>query len=86
MVRTGFDRARPSVRLVVEDSGPGLSDDVRSRLFEPFFSTKDVGKGTGLGLAIAFGILQAHGGSIEADNHPDGGARFSLMLPVQARA
>ena len=82
VVRTERDRGRHAARLVVEDSGPGLGDDVRSRLFEPFFSTKEVGKGTGLGLAIAFGILQAHGGSIEADNHPDGGARFVLTLPI----
>jgi len=82
VVRTRFDRGRHAARLVVEDSGPGLCEDVRSRLFEPFFSTKEVGKGTGLGLAIAFGILQAHGGSIEADNHPDGGARFILTLPI----
>jgi len=81
VVRTERDRGH-AARLVVEDSGPGLGDDVRSRLFEPFFSTKEVGKGTGLGLAIAFGILQAHGGSIEADNHPDGGARFVLTLPI----
>jgi signal transduction histidine kinase len=82
VVRTEFDRERRVARLLVEDSGPGLGDAVRSRLFEPFFSTKEVGKGTGLGLAIAFGILQAHGGSIEADNHPDGGARFTLTLPI----
>jgi signal transduction histidine kinase len=83
VVRTEFDRERRAARLFVEDSGPGLDDDVRSRLFEPFFSTKEVGKGTGLGLAIAFGVLQAHGGSIEADNHPDGGARFILTLPIE---
>jgi signal transduction histidine kinase len=69
-------------RLVVQDSGPGLTPDVRSRLFEPFFTTKDVGKGTGLGLAIAYGIVQAHGGTIDADNHPSGGARFVLTLPL----
>jgi signal transduction histidine kinase len=82
VVRTEFDPGRRGARLVIEDSGPGLGEDVRSRLFEPFFSTKEVGKGTGLGLAIAFGILQAHGGSIEADNHPDRGARFILTLPI----
>jgi signal transduction histidine kinase len=70
------------VSVVVEDTGPGLTEAVRARLFEPFFTTKEVGKGTGLGLAIAFGIVRAHDGTIEADNHPGGGARFVVSLPV----
>ncbi len=69
-----------SVRVSVEDDGHGLSPEVRSRLFEPFFTTKEVGTGTGLGLAITYGIVQAHGGAIEADNHAGGGARFAITL------
>ncbi len=68
------------IELSVEDSGPGLAPDVRSRLFEPFFTTKDVGHGTGLGLAITFGIVQAHGATIEAGNHAGGGARFAITF------
>ena len=75
--------ADDAVRVSVEDAGPGLSPDVRARLFEPFFTTKDVGLGTGLGLAITYGIVQAHGGVIEADNHDGGGARFLITLPVE---
>jgi two-component system sensor histidine kinase HupT/HoxJ len=52
------------------------------RVFDPFFTTKDVGRGTGLGLAITYGIIQEHGGSISATNHPDGGAVFTLELPA----
>ena len=51
------------------------------RLFEPFYTTKEVGKGTGLGLAITYGIIQEHGGQIAASNHPDGGAVFTVRLP-----
>jgi signal transduction histidine kinase len=68
------------IELSVEDTGPGLTPEVRSRLFEPFFTTKDVGHGTGLGLAITFGIVQAHGGTIEAGNHDGGGARFAITF------
>ena len=75
-------QAGDSVRLEVEDSGPGVPPEVRGRLFEPFFTTKDVGKGTGLGLSIAFGIVQAHGGTLEVENHAGGGARFALNLPI----
>jgi signal transduction histidine kinase len=85
-VRSSVDESNGVVKFIVQDSGPGLTEAVRSRLFEPFFTTKDVGEGTGMGLAIAFGILKAHGGTIEAENHPSGGARFSVAVPsVPAR-
>jgi signal transduction histidine kinase len=70
------------VAIEVEDTGPGLSAEVRARLFEPFFTTKEVGQGTGLGLAIAHGIVQAHGGAIDAGNAETGGARFTVTLPA----
>jgi signal transduction histidine kinase len=70
------------VRLQVRDTGPGISADALSRVFEPFFSTKEVGRGTGLGLAIAYGIIKDHRGTIAADNHPDGGALFTIELPI----
>lgn len=66
----------------VLDQGTGLAAAARERLFEPFFTTKDVGKGTGLGLSVSYGIVTAHGGEIEAENPPEGGALFRLRLPV----
>jgi PAS domain S-box-containing protein len=76
--------ANPS-RIMVEirDTGPGIAVAVLPRIFEPFYTTKEVGKGTGLGLAIAYGIIQEHGGQIFAANHPDGGAIFTVQLPVE---
>ena len=70
-----------SVVATVRDSGDGIPLDALSRIFEPFYTTKDVGKGTGLGLAIAYGIVQEHGGHIAAGNHPNGGAIFKVELP-----
>src|SRR5690606_22199486 len=55
------------VRVVVEDDGPGVRADVREHLFEPFVTTKDVGKGTGLGLAVCRGLVEAAGGTIMLD-------------------
>jgi PAS domain S-box-containing protein len=73
-------------KIVIEihDSGPGIPAAVLPRIFEPFYTTKEVGKGTGLGLAIAYGIIQEHGGQISAANHPSGGAVFTIQLPVQS--
>ncbi|MCA6217051.1 sensor histidine kinase [Ideonella sp. B7] len=69
------------VALRVRDQGPGLDPAVRDRVFEPFFSTKAAGGGLGLGLAISRDIAREAGGELEADNHPDGGACFTLWLP-----
>jgi PAS domain S-box-containing protein len=82
VVRTSLDTARSRLVLEIRDTGPGLSEDVLPHVFEPFFTTKEVGKGTGLGLAIAYGIIQEHGGQIQASNHPEGGAVFAIELPI----
>jgi len=77
-------RGRPTKRgacLEVEDNGPGVSPEVRSKLFEPFVTTKDVGKGTGLGLAVCRGLVEAAGGSISLDETFETGARFVIELP-----
>ena len=68
--------------VTVRDTGAGISAEALTRIFEPFYTTKEVGKGTGLGLAIAYGIVQEHGGHIAAANHPDGGAVFTVELPA----
>jgi len=67
------------VVFLVDDSGPGIAPDARERLFEPFFTTKPTG--SGLGLAIVHAIVSQHGGSIEVDSSPLGGARFAVRLP-----
>jgi len=76
--------ARPvgtGVELIVEDDGPGIAPQVRDRLFEPFVTTKEVGKGTGLGLAVCRGLVEAVGGSITLDQSFSSGARFVAFLP-----
>lgn len=72
--------------VTIRDNGDGLPPEAMSRVFEPFYTTKEVGKGTGLGLAIAYGIVQDHGGQIAVANHPDGGALFTVELPSGASA
>ncbi len=74
--------SRRGITVIVDDTGPGLDDEVQARLFEPFFTTRDVGHGIGLGLAIVFGIAQAHDATVEASNVARGGARFTITFPV----
>ncbi|MBC7167911.1 response regulator [Phenylobacterium sp.] len=73
-------------RIEINDSGPGISQDVRDRIFEPFFTTKPVGSGTGLGLAIAYAVVRAHKGEISVGDGPLGGARFLIELPMDNQA
>jgi PAS domain S-box-containing protein len=81
-ITTSVAPSEDRIVATVRDTGVGIPDDTLSRIFEPFYTTKEVGKGTGLGLAIAYGIVQEHGGQILAANHPDGGAVFTVELPI----
>ena len=68
------------VEIRVCDSGPGIPADAAGKVFEPYFTTKP--QGTGLGMAIAYRIVTEHGGVVDADNHPEGGARVRIRLPL----
>ncbi|WP_020209544.1 two-component system sensor histidine kinase NtrB [Gilvimarinus chinensis] len=71
--------------LEVEDSGPGMAEEVARHIFEPFFTTKDIGQGTGLGLSVSYFIVtEHHGGSIEVSSNPGEGTRFTVRLPKQS--
>ena len=83
-VRTRYKPAHAQLRLVISDNGPGVDPDLRSRVFEPFFTTKPFGSGTGIGLSICHAFVSAHGGSIDLDETPGGGATFKIRLPVVA--
>lgn len=80
-VRVSWFASDEEIGLVVEDDGPGIQDDIQSRVFEPFFTTKSVGQGTGLGLAVVHGVVEEHGGSVEVGDSELGGAQFRIVLP-----
>ncbi len=80
-IKTGADIG--SVLLIVEDTGIGMSDDVKKKIFDPFFTTKDADQGTGLGLPIVHGIVTSHGGKIEVESEAGSGTRFIIRLPAE---
>lgn len=69
------------VGVRVQDDGVGFSDEVKERIFDPFYTTKGVGEGTGLGLSISYGIIEKHNGRIEVESAPGKGTTFSIFLP-----
>jgi two-component system cell cycle sensor histidine kinase/response regulator CckA len=78
----GQERTGDFIRFSVEDSGPGVPQELRARIFEPFFTTKAPGQGSGLGLSVVQGIVEQHQGKIELKTGVLGGARFEVYLPV----
>ena len=82
-VRT-IDTNQERIKIEIEDTGPGIPDDVRQHIFDPFYTTKEEGKGTGLGLSMVYGIIENHGGSVSVESNPGNGAKFIIELLKQA--
>ena len=85
-----FARQHPDVkpgkfiRLMVKDTGCGMTPEATERIFDPFFTTKKVGEGTGMGLSVVHGIIKSHGGTIIVESSPGKGSAFSVFLPAIA--
>lgn len=84
MINISVTQGKKSVKLTVEDNGPGMDKSVRERIFEPFFTTKSKGSGTGLGLSVAYYIVtQTHKGTFTVESEPGQGAVFRITLPCE---
>ncbi|MCZ6520990.1 MAG: tetratricopeptide repeat protein, partial [Bacteroidetes bacterium] len=71
------------VQIKIKDNGRGMSDEIQEKIFDPFYSTKEMGKGTGLGLSISFGIIEKHKGKIEVISQEGKGSEFVISLPLK---
>lgn len=80
-VTLAVEETEAGCKIVVVDRGEGISPANLERIYEPFFTTKDVGEGTGLGLPVAHGIVEDHGGTIEVTSDPGRGSTFAVLLP-----
>ena len=69
------------ILLIIEDTGIGINEEVKSKIFIPFFTTKDVNEGTGLGLAVVHGIIASHNGSIDFESDEGQGTKFEIKFP-----
>ncbi|NJL01697.1 MAG: HAMP domain-containing protein [Spirulinaceae cyanobacterium SM2_1_0] len=82
-IQTSLLPESDQVRIVIADNGPGIDALSQARIFDPFYTTKPVGKGTGLGLAISYQIVvERHGGSLRCQSSPGQGTRFTIDLPL----
>jgi len=73
------------IKLIIQDTGTGIAPEIMGAIFDPYFTTKNLGDGTGLGLAVTYGIIQEMGGEITAESEPGQGSIFTVFLPVTDR-
>jgi signal transduction histidine kinase len=71
-----------NIMIRIRDNGVGIPKDILNKIYEPFFTTKDVGEGTGLGLSIVYGIIQDHKGRIEVNSEENKFTAFTITLPI----
>jgi signal transduction histidine kinase len=83
-VKVTTKKLKDQVKITVEDNGSGIPQDIKDKIFQPFFTTKPSGKGTGLGLSLTYDIItQGHGGALQLDSEVDQGTVFTIFLPVK---
>lgn len=81
-IKVTLSQSKGRVQIKVSDSGIGINDTIKKKVFEPYFTTKEFGKGSGLGLSLSFNFIKEHNGTIAIDSKPGHGTTFNIELPV----
>ena len=71
------------IEITISDNGPGIPEEIKDKIFQPFFTTKPTGEGTGLGLSLSYDIVKAHGGEIKVVSDEQTGTEFRIILPTK---
>jgi two-component system NtrC family sensor kinase len=79
---TRINKSKQAIEILIQDTGHGVAEEDLKRIFDPFYTTKEVGKGTGLGLAISYGITMEHGGRLSVESEVGIGTTFTMSLPI----
>ena len=85
IINIKLDQDDRHIYVTIKDNGAGMEEQVRNRIFEPFYTTKAVGEGTGLGMSIVLGIINDHNGRIEVQSSPNVGTEIIITLPRNLR-
>ena len=85
IIEIGIKEQAENIIISIADNGPGISDDKKQKIFEPFYTTKDIQEGTSLGLSITFGIIKKHKGTIEVKDNEPKGTKFIISLPKRTK-
>jgi len=78
-------KSGPHVKIMISDTGPGIDPKIVDQIFDPYFTTKDVGKGSGMGLAVVHGIVKNHSGAIDVDSGQGKGTKFTILFPLASK-
>jgi signal transduction histidine kinase len=81
-VSVSTKKSENSVLITVSDNGGGITESIKEKIFQPFFTTKPTGSGTGLGLSLSYDIVKAHGGEIKVESKEGEGSKFIIQLPI----
>jgi len=82
LVTVSTARVPGGIKITVSDNGPGIPEEIKDKIFQPFFTTKPAGQGTGLGLSLSYDIVKAHGGELTLDSNEEVGTQFTIKIPI----
>ena len=85
LVTVSTKKTESAIEISVSDNGPGIPNEIKEKIFQPFFTTKPTGQGTGLGLSLSYDIVKAHGGTLNIVSENNASTTFSIIIPTKRK-